>query len=178
MNRNSHRLTADSSQLSKILQSRRWAFLLMSVLIIFFFSCMYSFRAGSFDGTVSIPPLENKTQNPDISRILTEGLIDAFISDGRVKIAMGLEGDYLLAGVIDGYERNPNTYAEDGTLEEYNLSISVIFSLTRKDEKKSEWDQPIYESFVYPVDLNELDAVDSVAARVKNSLLRIMLEEW
>jgi hypothetical protein len=139
---------------------------------------MYSFRAGSFDGTVSIPPLENETQNPDISRILTEGLIDAFINDGRVKIAAGLEGDYLLEGVIDRYERNTNSYTDDGIAENYILSVNVNFSLKKTDEEKKEWDKTVLENFIYPVELNELDAVDSVAARVRNSLLRIMLEEW
>lgn len=178
MNRSGSRLAADSSRFSKILKLRRWAFLVIPMLIVSFFSCMYSFSAGSFGGTLSVAPLENRTQNPDISRILTDGLIDAFIRDGRVKIATGLEGDYLLAGVIDKYERNPNTYTQDGTAEEYNLSVNVNFALKKKGEEKNEWNKIVSENFIYPAEVNELDAVDSVAARVKNSLLRKMLEEW
>jgi outer membrane lipopolysaccharide assembly protein LptE/RlpB len=148
------------------------------ICVLLIFSCVYSFSAGSFGGTVSIPPLENKTQNPDISRILTEGLIDAFISDGRVKIETGLEGDYLLEGVIDKYERLANSYTPAGEIEEYNLSVNVSFSLKKKEEEKNEWSRTVNESFVYSVELNELDAVDSVAVKIKNSLLRFMLEQW
>ncbi len=148
------------------------------ICVLLIFSCVYSFSAGSFGGTVSISSLENRTQNPDIGRILTERLIDAFISDGRVKIETGSGGDYLLEGVIDKYERGPSSYTPDGKIEEYNLSVNVMFSLKKKDEEKSEWDRPIPESFIYPVELDELNAVDSVAVKIKNSLLRFMLEEW
>jgi outer membrane lipopolysaccharide assembly protein LptE/RlpB len=178
MNKMRYRLTADGFQLSKILYFGRWVVLLMPVFIISFFSCVYSFSTGSFGGTLSISSLENRTQNPDVGRILTEGLIDAFINDGRVKIETSSEGDYLLEGVIDKYDRNPNSYTPAGQIEEYNLSINVRFSLKKKDEEKSEWDKPINESFIYPAEFNELNAVDSVAAKVKNSLLRIMLEDW
>ena len=149
------------------------------VLLSFsFLSCVYSFRSGSFDGTLSVASLENKTQSADIGRILTEDLIDAFINDGRVKLETSSEGDYLLGGVIDDYERRPESYTPDGEVEEYRLSVNVKFSLKKKDREKNEWDKVINESFIYPSSFDELDAVDSVATRVKDSLLRLMLEDW
>jgi hypothetical protein len=178
MNEMRYRLTADGFQLGKILNFGRWAVLIMPVLIIFFLSCIYSFSSGSFGGTVSIASLENRTQSADIGRILTEDLIDAFISDGRVKIETSSEGEYLLGGIIDDYERKPESYTTDGKVEEYRLSVKARFSLKKRDKEKNEWDKPISESFIYPAEFNELDAVDSVATKVKNSLLRLMLEEW
>jgi outer membrane lipopolysaccharide assembly protein LptE/RlpB len=149
------------------------------VLIIFFcFSCAYSFKSGHFDGTLSIASLENNTQNADIGRILTEGLIDAFISDGRVKVETNSEGDYLLRGIINDYKRNPQSYTPDGAIEEYRLLVNVNFSLKKKEEEENEWEKVINESFIYPAATPELEAVDSVAVKVRNSLLRIMLEEW
>jgi outer membrane lipopolysaccharide assembly protein LptE/RlpB len=148
------------------------------ICVLLIFSCVYSFSSGSFGGTLSITSLENKTQSADIGRILTEGLIDAFISDGRVKVETSSEGDYLLGGIIDGYERDPESYTPDGEVEEYRLSVNVKFSLKKKDREKNEWDKVINESFVYSSTFNELDAVDSVAVKIRDSLLRLMLEEW
>ena len=148
----------------------------ISVLLIF--SCVYSFRGASFPGTLSILSLENTTQSADIGRILTEGLIDAFINDGRVKVEAGSGGDFVLAGIINTYERNPESYTTQGEVKEYRLSVGAKFSLKKKDEDENEWDKVINESFIYPYDFDELDAVDSVATKVKNSLLRLMLEEW
>ena len=168
------RLSAGSSQLK-----RTFNFGLCTILLCFsFFSCMYSFKSGSFPGTLSILSLENKTQSADIGRILTERLIDAFIDDGRVKLETGSGGDYLLDGIINAYERNPESYTPDGEVEKYRLSVSAKFFLKKKDKEKNEWDKSINESFIYSSGFDELDAVDSVAVKVKNSLLRLMLEEW
>lgn len=158
--------------------SEKFFVLLKLILIVFCFSCTYSFKSGHFDGTLSISSLENNTQNADIGRILTESLIDAFISDGRVKVETNSEGDYLLKGIIDDYKRTPQSYTTEGEIEEYRLSVNVKFSLKKKEKEENEWEKIINESFIYPSESPELEAVDSVATKVKNSLLRIMLEEW
>jgi outer membrane lipopolysaccharide assembly protein LptE/RlpB len=147
-------------------------------IFLLFFSCTYSFKSGHFGGTLSVASMENNTQNADIGRILTEDLIDAFINDGRIKVETSSEGDYLLKGIINNYERGPQSYTPDGEIEEYRLSVNVKFSLKKKDKEKNEWEKVINESFIYPSESPELEAVDSVATKVKNSLLRIMLEEW
>jgi outer membrane lipopolysaccharide assembly protein LptE/RlpB len=172
MNENRRQLFVSFSYL------RFGAILLMSISVLFFVSCVYSFRSGSFDGTVSISSLENNTQNADIGRILTEDLIDAFISDDRVKIGTNSSGDYLLEGIIDNYNRTPESYTPEGEVEEYRLSVKAQFSLKKQDKETNEWDKNINESFVYPAESDELDAVDSVAVRIRNSLLRLMLEDW
>ncbi len=178
MNKSRRPLSAVRFPLNTTLDFGLWTILLRTILILSSLSCVYSFSSGRFDGTLSISSLENKTQSADIGRILTEDLIDAFISDGRVKVETGSEGDYLLGGVIGSYEREPESYTPDGEVEEYRLSVNVQFSLKKKDEEKNEWDKVVNESFIYSSEVDELDAVDSVAVKVKNSLLRLMLEEW
>jgi len=148
------------------------------IFVLLFFSCAYSFRSGSFDGTLSISSLENKTQNADIGRILTEDLIDAFIIDDRVKVETNSSGDYLLEGAVNNYKRSPESYTPEGEVEEYRISVKAKFSLKRQDKEKSEWERNISESFVYSSESDELEAVDSVAVKIRDSLLRLMLETW
>ncbi|MEO0293139.1 MAG: LptE family protein [candidate division WOR-3 bacterium] len=145
---------------------------------LLFVSCSYSFKSGYFKGSLSISSLNNNTGNPDIERLLTERLVDAFIKDGRVELKMDSKGDYILEGVIDDYKRTPEAYTPGGEIESYRLSIGVRFSLKKKDKDESEWERSILESFVYSVNSRELEAIDSVASKIKSSLLRIMLEEW
>jgi outer membrane lipopolysaccharide assembly protein LptE/RlpB len=135
-------------------------YILKVLVIMLFLYCTYSFRSGSFDGTVSISSLENNTQNADIGRVLTEDLIDAFISDDRVKVETNLSGDYLLEGIINNYNRTPESYTPEGEVEEYRISVKAQFSLKKQDKEKNEWDKNINESFVYPAETDELDAVD------------------
>ncbi len=91
---------------------------------------------------------------------------------------MRSEGDFLLKGTIDDYKRTPQSYTPAGEIEEYRLSVNVRFSLKKKEKEENEWEKIIDESFIYLSESRELEAVDSVAVKVKNSLLRIMLEEW
>ena len=179
MNRNSRQPSAVSCQLFAFFSYLKFeAVFLISVAVLFLISCAYSFRSGSFDGTLSIASLENKTQNADIGRILTEDLTDAFIMDDRVKVETNLSGDYLLAGTVNNYERSAESYTPEGEVEEYRISVKAYFSLKKKDKEKSEWERNISESFIYPSDADELEAVDSVAVKIRDSLLRLMLETW
>lgn len=150
--------------------------LLVLFTVSLFLSCVYSFQSGSFKGAVSIPPLENKTNNADIERILTEDLIDAFIKDGRVKIKP--DGDYILNGVITDYNRKVESYTSEGEIKEYRLMVKVKFSLAKISEEEPEWEKDIQESVVYPISSDETEGVESVASEIKDSLLRLMLESW
>ena len=166
------------TQMNTDKQNRSAFICVLIVFILFFISCTYSFRSGSFDGTLSIASLENKTQNADIARILTENLIDAFIIDDRVKVETDLSGDYLLEGTVNNYKRSAESYTPEGTVEEYRISVKAKFSLKRQDKEENEWEKNISESFVYSYESSELEAVDSVAVKIRNSLLRLMLETW
>jgi len=138
-------------------------------------SCVYSFKSGSFKGSISIPPLLNMTSSADIERILSDELTTAFIKDGRVDIET--EGDYALKGVITEYKRKPDSYSSGGEVEEYRLSVEAKFALVDSTEEM-EWERNIRESVVYPAEEDETSALQKVAERIKDSLLRYMLDSW
>jgi outer membrane lipopolysaccharide assembly protein LptE/RlpB len=145
------------------------------IIIIIFISCAYSFRSGRFTHSISIPPLENVTTNTEIERILSDRLINAFIEDGRVTIKS--DGDYILKGVITGYLRNVNSYNSSGEVQEYRLNVETKFSLIDESDEIN-WERNISESIVYSAAEDEIVGVEKVAERIKNSLLRIMLDTW
>lgn len=155
--------------------NRFFAFYAILVLCVVS-SCTYSFKSGVFPHTLSIAPLENQTQNADIERILTDELLDAFIKDGRVR--MESPGDFILKGIITEYTRQPSAYNSSGDIEEYRLSVKSRFSLADTSKEEVEWEKGIDESVVYPAEEDETVAISSVAERIKNSLLRIMLDIW
>ena len=146
---------------------------IVSVIIII--SCAYSFRSGSFTHSISIPPLENVTTNTEIERILTDDLINAFIEDGRVTVKS--DGDYTLKGVITGYSRNVDSYNSSGEVEEYRINVETKFSLIDESEEIN-WEKNINESIVYSAVEDETVGIEKVAERIKDSLLRIMLDTW
>ena len=147
----------------------------ITMILLMITSCVYSFRSGSFAYSVSIPKLSNMTDNADIERILSDELINAFIKDGRISVKT--EGDYILKGVIAEYNRRPDSYNSDGEVEEYRLSVAAKFSLVASSEE-TEWERNINESVVYSASEDETFGVKEVALRIKDSLLRIMLDSW
>jgi outer membrane lipopolysaccharide assembly protein LptE/RlpB len=179
MNKNSRQPSTVSCQLFAFFSYLKFgAIFLIFISVLFLISCAYSFKSGSFDGTLSIASLENNTQNADIGRILTEDLIDAFIVDDRVKVETDLSGDYLLEGIVNNYKRTAESYTPEGEVEEYRISVKAKFSLKRQGKEKNEWEKNISESFIYPSGGVEIEAVDSVAVKIRDSLLRLMLETW
>lgn len=151
---------------------------LKNSLIIFLLmalSCFYSFQSGSFSHSISIPPLENITTNTEIERVLSDELINAFIEDGRVTVKS--DGDYILKGVITGYIRKPDSYNSSGEVEEYRLNVETKFSLMGESQE-AEWERNINEAVVYSAEEDETVGVEKVAERIKDSLLRIMLDTW
>jgi len=144
-------------------------------VLLMMLSCVYSFKSGSFGPSISIPPLLNMTGNADIERILSDELISAFIKDGRVTIKK--EGDYILKGVITDYKRKPDSYNSSGEVLEYRLSVGTKFSLVDATGETA-WERNISESAVYSSSEDETTGVEKVALRIKDSLLRIMLDSW
>ena len=145
------------------------------VILLMTLSCVYSFRSGSFAHSISIPPLLNLTSNTEIERILSDEVINAFIKDGRVTIKK--DGDYILKGMITGYMRKPDSYNSSGEVEEYRSNVETKFSLV-SDTEETKWERNISESVVYSASEDETIGVEKVAERIKDSLLRIMLDTW
>ncbi len=145
------------------------------IFVIIIMSCAYSFRSGSFTHSISILPLENVTTNTEIERILSDGLINAFIEDGRVTVKS--DGDYILKGVITGYLRNVDSYNSSGEVEEYRINVETKFSLIDESDEIN-WERNINESVVYSAVEDETVGIEKVAERIKDSLLRIMLDTW
>ncbi len=145
------------------------------IFVIIIMSCAYSFRSGSFTHSISILPLENVTNNTEIERILSDGLINAFIEDGRVTVKS--DGDYILKGVITGYLRNVDSYNSSGEVEEYRINVETKFSLIDESDEIN-WERNINESVVYSAVDDETVGIEKVAERIKDSLLRIMLDTW
>lgn len=139
-------------------------------------SCAYSFRAGHFEGTVSISSLENETANAEIARVIKDKLEESFVEDGRVDISS--DGDFFINGVIKKYERNPSSYTEEGEIEEYKLKVEADFSLTKKEEESPRWEKTIEEFVIYSASMDELEGIEEVSVRIKDDLLRYMLDSW
>lgn len=102
------------------------------VLIIILLSIAFSgcgYRLGSLlPGdlkTIAVPMFINRTTEPDLESLVTNGVIQELIADGTLQVTEYENADTLLLGEIIDYRREPLRFNEDEVTREYRLIIAV-----------------------------------------------------
>lgn len=75
--------------------------------------------------TISIPVLDNTSDEPLIQRDLTESIRAAFLTDGRLQLADEKNGDLILKGAITNYWVRAVAFNNEDIATEYVVVISV-----------------------------------------------------
>lgn len=139
------------------------------VAVLFLVCCagcgVYSFSPGGKSSikTIAVTQFENKTIEYGLSSRMTDLVIDAFISDGNLKIVSQSEADATLIGVMTNYERKPYTYDESDVVSQYVVKIVFDIVLKGKDEKEI-WREKFYNEGIYSADEQTEDDGQVLAA--------------
>ena len=107
---------------------RRAALLLLAVLLV---GCGYSLRSTlpPHIKTVAIPVLTNRTPEPGIEDLITQALIDAMVSSGRMRVVRPEQADALLEGEVIGYAVDALAFNRAANVTEYRLRIALKLTL-------------------------------------------------
>jgi len=139
------------------------------VAVLFLVCCtgcgVYSFSPGGKSSikTIAVTQFENKTIEYGLSSRMTDLVIDAFISDGNLKIVSPSEADATLIGVMTNYERKPYTYDESDVVSQYVVKIVFDIVLKGQDEKEL-WREKFYNEGIYSADEQTEDDGQVLAA--------------
>jgi outer membrane lipopolysaccharide assembly protein LptE/RlpB len=100
--------------------------------------CGYSFRGNLPDHikTVAVPIFQNKTSEPGVESLLTSAVIDAFASNGRLRVVKPEEADAILTGEVVGYGVLSIAYDNLANVRQYRLVVTM--NLRLRDVKKNE----------------------------------------
>jgi len=90
--------------------------------------------------TISVPLLENRTNEFGISEALTQGIIDGFITDNTLKISTREKADAVLVGTIIEYDRKPYTFDQQENVKEYIVRIFIQAYLEKSKDKERVWE--------------------------------------
>lgn len=113
--------------------ARSW-FLLATLLLG---GCGYSLR-GSLPGhikTVAVPVFANRTQEPAVENFITRAVIDAFVTNGRLRVVRLEEADSILEGEIVGYRIEALAFDPRANVQEYRLWLTL--NLQFRDVRKN-----------------------------------------
>jgi hypothetical protein len=88
--------------------------------------------------TIAVPTFKNRTLVPRVEVLVTDTVIKQFQQDGTFLITSDDKADATLSGEISHINRQPARSVRGNVLAttEFNLALSVKFSLTTRDGKQ------------------------------------------
>lgn len=87
--------------------------------------------------TLSIPVFTNSSSQPEIHRELTSAIINAFITDGRVKVVRKGQSDMVMKGNLIHYELKTLSFSANAFAGDYIVVLGVDVEVTDRVKNKS-----------------------------------------
>ncbi len=86
--------------------------------------------------TISVPIFQNLTREPAVEGLITRAVVEAFSTNGRLKVVPSSEADAVLDGEVVGYSVFSIAFDQNSNVRQYRLVVSVNLQL--RDRRKNE----------------------------------------
>jgi len=89
--------------------------------------CGYTVRGTlpSHINTVAVPVFRNRTPEPAIEGFITRAVVEAFSTNGRLKVVSSGQADAILDGEIIGYSVSSIAFDKDSNVRQYRLVVTL-----------------------------------------------------
>ena len=139
-------------------------------------SCGYTLQGDlpSHLKTVSVPVFKNRSNEAGAESTITAGVINAFTTNGRLRVVPLDQADSVLEGEITAYNVQSLTYDSKLNLRSYQLTVSM--DVRFRDLKRSEllWQQNgLTEQVSFDVAGQVSDTISREEGAVKQAALEI-----
>jgi hypothetical protein len=90
-------------------------------------ACGYSLRGTlpSHIRTVAVPVFANRTPEPAVENVITRALVEAFSTNGRLRVVRPEQADAILEGEITGYELASVAFDPAANVRQYRLLLTM-----------------------------------------------------
>jgi hypothetical protein len=101
-------------------------------------ACGYSFQGTlpSHIKTIGVPIFVNRTPQPAVESVITSAIVDAFATNGRLKVVRPADADAILDGEVIGYSVGPIAVDQSLGVQQYRLSVTL--NLRMRDMRRNE----------------------------------------
>ena len=108
------------------------------LVVAFLGGCGYSLRGNlpSHLRTVAVPTFANRTQEPGIENFLTNAVLEAFATNGRLRVVKPGEADAIMEGAVVGYALQSIAFDPRANVRQYRLLVTM--NLTFRDVRRNE----------------------------------------
>jgi outer membrane lipopolysaccharide assembly protein LptE/RlpB len=100
--------------------------------------CGYSLRGNLPDHlkTVAVPIFQNRTPVPAVENFLTNAVVNAFSTNGRLRVTTVDRADAILEGEITNYYLQSIAYDATANIRQYRLTVTL--NLRFRDVRRNE----------------------------------------
>lgn len=149
--------------------SRRAFAALALVLGLGLGGCGYSLRGNLPDDikTVAVPVFRNRTGEPAVENLITRAVIEAFSTNGRLRVVAAEAADAILEGDVVGYQLESIAFDPRANVRQYRLlvTLNVRFRDVRRNTVLFRRD-----GFQEKADFRVLGAVSETISREETAL--------
>ena len=138
--------------------------------------CGYTLQGNLPDHlkTVSVPVFKNRTTEAGAESTITAAVINAFTSNGRLKVVSLDQADSVLDGEVTGYQVQSLTYDSRLNLRSYRLTVTM--NVRFRDLRRTEllWQENgLVENVSFDVAGQVSDTISREEGAVKQAALEI-----
>ena len=135
--------------------------------------------------TLSIPVFTNSSSQPEIHRELTSAIINAFITDGRVKVVRKGQSDMVMKGNLIHYELKTLSFSANAFAGDYIVVLGVDVEVTDtvknepylKQNLKTEWNYTATSDIV-DTESARLVALEEAYRVLGNRLVSLLVNQF
>jgi outer membrane lipopolysaccharide assembly protein LptE/RlpB len=100
--------------------------------------CGYSLRGNlpAHIKTVAVPVFRNRTSEPGVENFLTGAVVEAFSTNGRLRVVRPDRADSILEGEVVGYQVQSIAYDPQANVQQYRLVVTL--NLRFRDVRREE----------------------------------------
>jgi outer membrane lipopolysaccharide assembly protein LptE/RlpB len=117
--------------------TRRVRAVVVALAVLALSGCGYSLRGHLPDHiqTIAVPIFVNRTQEPAVDSFITRAVVEAFSTNGRLRLAKVEDADSILEGEITGYVVDSIAFDRNANVQLYRLRVTL--NLTMRDLRRN-----------------------------------------
>ena len=152
------------------------------IILMTFLSCgVYTFnpKGKSSITTITVNRFSNDTQQLGLEDRMTDDIIDAFISDGSMKVVSQDNAEAILVGSLTSYDRRPHEFTETDVVTAYAVTMGFEISLKKGSDDSEIWTERFSQLGVYNVETEtEEDAQQKAILLLVEAILNKTTKSW
>ena len=135
--------------------------------------------------TISIPVFKNTSSQPEIHRELTSAVLEAFISDGRLKVAKKSNADLIMDATLVFYQKRNVSFGSQDLVSNIFIELGVQLKVTDQIKNKifmekqlqTQWDYKS-TSDVATTERARLEALDLGFQDLGRRLVSLLIDQF